>query len=96
MKTHWVHDYETLANCFVGVFRSINSDNIRIFVIHDLRNDLPEFIEFLKQNVKQKEWHVSYNGLAFDGQITQYIIRSSEMLLDMSGCEVGTWIYERA
>jgi len=96
MKTHWVHDYETLANCFVGVFRSINSEEIKIFVIHDLRNDLPDFIEFLKRNIKQKEWHVSYNGLAFDGQITHYIIKNSEALLDMSGCEVGEWIYEKA
>ena len=96
MKTHWVHDYETLANCFVGIFKSINSDDTKIFVIHDLRNDLAEFIEFLKINVEQGEWHVSYNGLAFDGQITQYIIKNSDMLLDMSGCEVGAWIYERA
>ena len=53
-------------------------------------------IEFLKRNIKQKEWHVSYNGLAFDGQITHYIIKNSEALLDMSGCEVGEWIYEKA
>jgi len=93
---HWVHDYETLANCFVGVFRSINSDKMKIFVVHDLRNDLDKFIEFLKENIKEEEWHVSYNGLAFDGQITQYIINNSEALLDMSGCEVGEWIYKKA
>jgi hypothetical protein len=95
-NNHWVMDFETLCNCFVGVFKSINSEEIKIFVIHDLRNDLPDFIEFLKRNIEQKEWHVSYNGLAFDGQITQYIINNSQALLDMSGCEVGEWIYERA
>jgi len=96
MKTHWVHDYETISNCFVAVFISIKSDDNRIFVVHDLRNDLDEFIEFLKQNVLHDEWHLSYNGLAFDGQITQYIIDHAESLMMMSGCEVGEWIYDKA
>lgn len=96
VKTHWVHDYETLSNCFVGVFRSINSEEIKIFVIHDLRNDLPEFINFLKRNIKHQEWHVSYNGLAFDGQITQYILANISILSEMSGCEIGKWIYAKA
>ena len=83
MRTHWVHDYETLANCFVGVFESTSSQDKKIFVIHDLRNDLSEFLEFLKRNVNNDEWHLSFNGLAFDGQITQYIIENAGALLDM-------------
>jgi hypothetical protein len=96
MRTHWVHDYETLANCFVAVFISVSSDDTRVFVIHDLRNDLAEFIEFLKDNVSQDEWHVSFNGLAFDGQVTQYIIQNTQALMDMGGCEAAEWIYDRA
>lgn len=96
MRTHWVHDYETLANCFVAVFEDIKSEETRVFVIHDLRNDLDEFIEFLKRNVNDDEWHVSFNGLAFDGQITQYIIKNAEALADMGGCEIASWIYEKA
>jgi len=67
-------DYETLKNCFTAVFEHYKEKEVKTFVIHDLRNDFDEFIDFLEQNFKNKEWHISYNGLAFDGQITQYII----------------------
>ncbi len=37
---HWVMDYETLANCFTGVFEHYKTQETEIFVIHDLQNDL--------------------------------------------------------
>ena len=48
-------DYETLQNCFTGVFEDYKTKEIKIFVVHDLRNDFVEFIEFLKQNTDNKE-----------------------------------------
>lgn len=96
MRTHWVMDYETLSNCFVAVFEDIKSEERKIFVLHDLRNDLDPFLDFLEKNITQKEWHVSFNGLSFDGQITEYIIRNGELLLDMSGSEAAAWLYEKA
>jgi hypothetical protein len=95
-KKHWVHDYETLSNCFTGVFEDYKTKEIKIFVVHDLRNDFVEFIEFLKQNIDNKEWHISYNGLAFDSQITQYIIEKHGDWLNLSGCEIASIIYEYA
>ena len=96
MRTHWVMDYETLSNCFVAVFEDIKSEERKIFVLHDLRNDIDPFLDFLEKNITQKEWHVSFNGLSFDGQITEYIIRNGELLLDMSGSEAAAWLYEKA
>jgi hypothetical protein len=95
-KTHWVMDYETISNCFVAVFIDVKSDNTEIFVCHDLRNDFDKFVEFLKRNILYNEWHVSYNGLAFDAQITEYIIANAESLNSMSGCEIAKWIYQKA
>ena len=71
---HWVMDYETLSNCFTGVFEHYKTTERKIFVVHDLRNDLDSFISFLEENINNKEWHISYNGLAFDGQVTHYIL----------------------
>ena len=93
---HWVMDYETLQNCFTGVFEDYKTKEIKIFVVHDLRNDFVEFIEFLKQNTDNKEWHISYNGLAFDSQITQYIIEKHGTWLNLGGCEIASIIYEYA
>ena len=41
---HWVMDYETLSNCFTGVFEHYKTNESKTFVVHDLRNDFDEFI----------------------------------------------------
>ncbi len=93
---HWVMDYETLKNCFTGVFEHYKTSETKVFVIHDLRNDINDFISFLEDNINKKEWHISYNGLAFDGQVTHYIIDNHQDWLDLSGCEVANVIYRYA
>ncbi len=93
---HWVMDYETLKNCFTGVFEHYKTTETKVFVIHDLRNDINDFISFLEDNINKKEWHISYNGLAFDGQVTHYIIDNHQDWLDLSGCEVANVIYRYA
>jgi len=89
-------DYETLKNCFTAVFEHYKEKEVKTFVIHDLRNDFDEFIDFLEQNFKNKEWHISYNGLAFDGQITQYIIDNHYLWEDVSACDIANIIYKYA
>jgi len=96
MKQHWVMDYETLSNCFAAVFIDVKSDEQEIFVIHKLRNDIDNFIYFLERNILYNEWHVSFNGLGFDGQITEYILRDKEQLQQMDPEEVAKWIYTKA
>ena len=93
---HWVMDYETLKNCFTGVFEHYKTTETKVFVVHDLRNDLNDFISFLNENINNKEWHISYNGLAFDGQITHYILDNHKSWLNLSGCEVANIIYKYA
>ena len=55
-----------------------------------------DFIKFLKQNQKNNEWHISYNGLAFDSQITHYIIDNCDLWIDLSGCQIAEIIYNYA
>ena len=93
---HWVMDYETLANCFTGVFEHYKTQETEIFVIHDLQNDLPKFISFLENNIKNKEWHISYNGLAFDAQVTHYILDNYFLWKNLKGCEIAKIIYKYA
>ena len=90
-------DYETLTNCFTGVFEHYKTQETEIFVVHDLRNDLPEFIKFLENNIKNKEWHISYNGLAFDAQVTHYILENhTKWDAELKGCEIANIIYKYA
>lgn len=96
MRQHYVMDYETLSNCFVAVFQGVKTNEYEVFVVHDLQNDIEELIIFLEQNITLDEWHVSFNGIGFDSQITEYILRSKEQLKEMSGCEIGQWLYSKA
>ena len=95
-RTHWVMDYETLLNCFIAVFEDIKSEDREIFVIHKERNDCLEFITFLERNILLEEWHVSFNGIGFDAQVTEHILENKEQLLEMSGEEVAVFIYATA
>jgi len=89
-------DYETLSNCFVGVFQHYKTSEQKIFIVHDLQNDFDKFIEFLIDNRDEKQWHISYNGLAFDAQVTQYILNNHELWSNMSGCAIAEVIYKFA
>jgi len=71
-------DYETLSNCFVGVFKHYKTEETHIFSICKLQNDYEKFIKFLKQNIDNKEWHISYNGLAFDAQVTHSLLKDNK------------------
>ena len=95
-RSHYVMDYETLSNCFLGVFEDIKSEERKIFVCHESRNDISELIEFLNHNIEYNEWHVSFNGLGFDSQITEHIIRNAYMLSFMNGEEIAEWVYDKA
>lgn len=96
MSNHYVHDYETIINCFLGVFEHYKTDEVKVFTVGKLKNDLPEFLKFLRNNQKNNEWHISFNGLNFDSQITQYIMTDARALLQMDGERAANHIYLKA
>jgi hypothetical protein len=98
MRTHWVMDYETLRNCFIGVFEDVKSEHQEVFVCHKSQNDIVDLIHFLKRNQNLNEWHISFNGLAFDSQITEHILRNEDQLIYGygDGEEIARWIYGKA
>ena len=89
-------DYETLSNCFVAVFQHYKSNDKKIFVVNDLEDNFDALIDFLEGNIKNKEWHISYNGLNFDAQITHYILDNSYKWLTYSGSDIAKDIYAYA
>jgi hypothetical protein len=73
-KTYWVYDYETIVNSFIAVFEDLLSDERHIFIIGPYQNDLNKLISFYKENIQYGDWHLGYNNLAFDSQITEYLL----------------------
>ena len=96
MRTHYVMDFETLSNCFIAVFEDIKSEDREIFVMHESRNDIVPFLTFLMQNINREEWHVSFNGLGFDSQITEHFLANGHQLLEMNGEDIARFIYDKA
>ena len=88
--------YETLSNCFVACFTHYARDETRVFVVHELRNHINEFIEFLEHNVKNNEWHISFNGLAFDSQITHYILDNKTAIKTHKAETIARLLYSYA
>ncbi|BCV01468.1 MAG: hypothetical protein CM15mV42_1500 [uncultured marine virus] len=81
---------------FCWCFEHYKTSEQKVFVVHEKQNDFEEFIDFLKQNIRNKEWHISYNGLSFDSQVTHYILDNYKMLLDLSPSEIAKNIYHYA
>jgi hypothetical protein len=95
-KANWVIDYETLIDCTILVAEHFTGEEQRIFCISSLGNQLPELIQFLETNKKNNEWHISFNGLSFDSQITEYILRNKNVLLPLTGVQVAGLVYKKA
>jgi len=96
-RTHWVMDYETMANLFVGVFESYNSEETKVFTIHSsICNDIKPLIKFLQRNKSLKEKHISFNGISFDSQITEFILKNQTKLLKMDAHDIVDAIYAEA
>ena len=81
-REFWVMDYETIVNCFVAVFEAYDRDERKVFVIDKHQNDAAEFIKFLIESKKAKDWHFGYNNLAFDAQITEFALANAEEFMD--------------
>jgi hypothetical protein len=95
----FVVDGETIINCSVFVFEEADVEtnpNVYCYVIHDLRNDLEDLCNFLDTLIVNKDVFVSFNGIAFDSQIIQFIIRNREDLLNLPGSQVAYNIYLKA
>ena len=95
-KTHYVMDYETLPNCFIGVFENYKTPDREIFIVWQYKNQIQELIAFLEQNQKENQWHISYNGLAFDAQITHYILEHKDILVKLDGERIARILYQKA
>jgi hypothetical protein len=95
-KAHWVMDYETMKNCFIAVFEHYKENTQHVFIVHELRNDLQKLLDFLEENKQLKEWHISFNGLAFDAQITMFLLKNKDELINLPVQELVEKIYEKA
>lgn len=81
-REFWVMDYETIVNCFVAVFEAYDRKTRKVFVISKYQNDAVDFVKFLIESKNAKDWHFGYNNIAFDAQITEFVLANAKEFLD--------------
>lgn len=91
MNGIYVYDIEQLSNFHSCTFMSVDDKTVHQFVIHELRNDLDEYVAFLKQC----KGLIGYNNVKFDYPIIDYIIRRYPFLKKQSASATAARIYDR-
>lgn len=81
-RTYWVIDCETMVNCFVLCGEEAHTNRKFHCVLWKNRNDLPRLFKFLHWSVDNAVIHVTFNGLAFDSQIFQWMLDQESHFLD--------------
>lgn len=81
-RKFWIMDYETIVNCFVAVYECYDSNERHIFAVGKHANDMKKFVEFLLESREAKDWHMGYNNINFDAQITEFILANKNEFLD--------------
>ena len=89
-----ISDIETLKCCSMFGFYDFENNKWSIFEISKFKNDLYAFVKFYsKSNWDRVVW---YNGIDFDTQVIEYILRNYEKWFDLSGLEIADLIYQQA
>ncbi len=92
-----VGDLETVKGCFLGSFYIPFEDKWYDFIISDdvNRNDLPSLIHFLDKH-KDKDYFIYFNGINFDQQVIEYIIKNYDILINLNNKEAVYAIWQFA
>jgi hypothetical protein len=89
-----VYDCETLLECFfIGIYIP-EEDKKYEFGVNQWENSLDGFIKFIDEH-KDFYW-VSYNGLRFDSQMVEWVIRNYEFWHESTGLEICAKIHRKA
>jgi hypothetical protein len=88
----YVYDLEQLANLHTATFMSLDKQEVKVFVIHDLRDDRKAYMEFLLQPELRL---IGYNCMNYDYQILHRLImsRDTPRFKKSSSKQLSEWLY---
>lgn len=89
-----VNDIETLKKLFLNVYFSPEEGKYYKFEISKWKNDIYAMVRFIENH--SDYYIVTYNGLSFDAQVIEWILRSYENWHFLSGEEIAEMICQYA
>jgi hypothetical protein len=81
-----VTDIETMAEYFLCLCYDPQTNKYRKFEVSRWKNTLDRMARLFEE--KNDHYHVTYNGLRFDSQVIEYILRNYEKWHELSGLEI--------
>lgn len=93
-KDFIVVDLETPKGCFLMCVYEIENDLYKSFQINKYKNELYSIIKYLESN--KDKYHVTFNGIGFDGVVIEFIWRNYEKWADFTGKEIAALIWQYA
>jgi hypothetical protein len=90
-KRIWAMDHEVFPNFFSSTFIDRNSDEIKVFYVHEEVNEIDSFVDFMQKEVL---FVVGYNNSKYDDIITNYIIENKERLGNSESYIITDEIFE--
>lgn len=91
--SHYVIDWETMYNLSMLCIEHYKLPIRKSFTICKVKNDIVALYGFLDECIKDKSFHIGYNSLAFDSQITQYVLLHRKAFLNGDPELVANMIY---
>jgi len=90
----YIADCETFKGYSLFSFLDIETDTWYEFSINEYINQLDDLIVFFEDN--KDAYFAFYNGIKFDCQITEYVIRNYEFLKVLSNLKIAYNIWQRS
>jgi hypothetical protein len=81
-----VTDIETMAEYFLCLCYDPQTNKYRKFEVSRWKNTLDRMARFFEE--KNDHYHVTYNGLRFDSQVIEHILRNYDKWHELSGLEI--------
>lgn len=69
----FVYDCEVYSNTFTATFKNVDTEEIKVFVIHSSRNDLDTLMAFINS---YENTFVGYNSFSYDNQLLNYLYKN--------------------
>jgi hypothetical protein len=89
-----ITDIETMKEYFLCVCYDPQKEEWHNFEVSRWKNTLDKMILYFEE--KKDHYFVTYNGLRFDSQVIEYIIRTSDQWHELSGLEICSIIAQIA
>jgi hypothetical protein len=81
-----VTDIETMAEYFLCLCYDPQTNKYHKFEVSRWKNSLDKMARFFEE--KSDHYHVTYNGLRFDSQVIEHVLRNYDKWHELSGLEI--------